>query len=143
MELLLFGQKPLNGWCDSVPKPKPDNIIRHEIVLGRSERELLDTLVTANTANKILTPLVAGMSDVTFVAMVILAYNYFFDENIDIPLEAGSLVHSLKQDFDIYRSTEEYQTNYRKRAGSLTGGLRNLFENIIGGLGKDAGDINL
>ena len=128
---------------DSMPKPKPDNIIRHEIVLGRSERELLDTMVTANTANKILTPLVAGMSDVTFVAMVILAYNYLFDENIDIPLEAGGLVHSLKQDFDLYRSTEEYQTNYRKRAGSFTGGIRNLFENIIGGLGKGPGDINL
>jgi len=126
-----------------MPKPKPDNIIRHEIVLGRSERELLDTVVTANTANKILTPLVAGMSDVTFVALVILAYNYLFDENIGIPSEAGGLVYSLKQDFDLYRATEEYQTNYKKRAGSLTGGIRNLFENIIGGLGKGPDDINL
>jgi hypothetical protein len=126
-----------------MPKPKPDNIVRHEIVLGRSERELLDTMVTANAANKILTPLVAGMSDVTFVALVILAYNYLFDENIDIPADAGGLVYSLKQDFDLYRSTEEYQTNYRKRAGSFAGGIRNLFENIIGGFGKGPDDINL
>lgn len=47
-----------------MPKPKPDNIIRHEIVLGRSERELLDTLVTANAATKVvIQPLVALLSD--------------------------------------------------------------------------------
>lgn len=47
-----------------MPKPKPDNIIRHEIVLGRSERELLDTLVTANAATKVIVqPLVALLSD--------------------------------------------------------------------------------
>ena len=47
-----------------MPKPKPDNIIRHELVLGRSERELLDTLVTANAATKVvIQPLVALLSD--------------------------------------------------------------------------------
>ena len=47
-----------------MPKPKPDNIIRHEIVLGRSERELLDTLVTANAATKVVVqPLVSLLSE--------------------------------------------------------------------------------
>jgi len=47
-----------------MPKPKPDNIIRHEIVLGRSERELLDTLVTANAATKVvIQPLVSLLSE--------------------------------------------------------------------------------
>ena len=47
-----------------MPKPKPDNIISHELVLGRSERELLDTLVTANAATKVvIQPLVALLSD--------------------------------------------------------------------------------
>ena len=47
-----------------MPKPKPDNIIRHELVLGRSERELLDTLVTANAATKVIVqPLVSLLSD--------------------------------------------------------------------------------
>ena len=55
---------PLNGWCESVPKPKPDSVIRHELVLGRSERELLDTLVTANAATKVVVqPLVALLSE--------------------------------------------------------------------------------
>ena len=39
-----------------MPKVKPDNVVRHELVLGRSERELLDTAVTAIAANRVLTP---------------------------------------------------------------------------------------
>jgi hypothetical protein len=47
-----------------VPKPKPHQIIRHELVLGRSERELLDTLVTANAATKVvIQPLVSLLSE--------------------------------------------------------------------------------
>ncbi|NIP28053.1 MAG: hypothetical protein GWO38_30640 [Phycisphaerae bacterium] len=47
-----------------MPKPKPDEVIRHEIVLGRSERELLDTLVTANAATKVVVqPLVSMLSE--------------------------------------------------------------------------------
>ena len=48
-----------------MPKVKPDNVVRHEIVLGRSEREILDTLVTATAASRVLTPLVALLSDVS------------------------------------------------------------------------------
>jgi len=47
-----------------MPKPKPDQVIRHELVLGRSERELLDTLVTANAATKVIVqPLVSLLSE--------------------------------------------------------------------------------
>ena len=41
------------------PKPKPDRVVRHEIVLGRSERELLDTAVTAYTVNRVVAPFTA------------------------------------------------------------------------------------
>ena len=60
-----------------MPKPKPDNIIRHELVLGRSERDLLDTLTTAYTANRILTPLTQLLSSTAgllLVAGLILSY---------------------------------------------------------------------
>lgn len=30
-----------------MPKPKPDKIVRHELVLGRAEREMLDAAVMA------------------------------------------------------------------------------------------------
>ena len=55
-----------------MPKPKPDNIIRHEIVLGRADRELLATAVTAYTANRVLTPLVALVSDVSALTAIFI-----------------------------------------------------------------------
>ena len=60
-----------------MPKPKPDNIVRHEIVLGRSERELLDTATTAYTANRVLSPLTELLSSnagLLLVATVLLEY---------------------------------------------------------------------
>jgi hypothetical protein len=45
-----------------MPKPKPDNIVRHELVLGRAERELLDTATTAYTANRVLSPFATLLS---------------------------------------------------------------------------------
>ena len=126
-----------------MPKPKPDNVVRHEFVLGRVERELAESAITSYQINRVMTPLVAGVSDVTFMAFVILAYNYIYDKNLPIPEAAGGLVHALKEDYDIYRTTPEYQENYEKRSTSFGGGLRNLFENLIGGFGKDADDLNL
>jgi hypothetical protein len=60
-----------------MPKPKPDNIVRHEIVLGRAERELLDTATTAYTANRILSPLTEVLSSnagLLLVSTVLLGY---------------------------------------------------------------------
>jgi hypothetical protein len=53
-----------------VPKPKPDQVIRHEIVLGRSDRELLETAVIARNANSLLETVVKAMSDVSFLVAV-------------------------------------------------------------------------
>lgn len=55
-----------------MPKPKPDQIVRHEIVLGRADRELLDTAVTAYTANRIMTPLVDLISDVSALSAIFI-----------------------------------------------------------------------
>lgn len=60
-----------------MPKPKPDNIVRHEIVLGRAERELLDTATTAYTANRVLSPfatLLSSTSGLLLIAGLGLAY---------------------------------------------------------------------
>ena len=54
-----------------MPKVKPDQVIRHEIVLGRADRELLSGAVAAYQVNRISTPLVALLSDVS--AMYIVA----------------------------------------------------------------------
>jgi hypothetical protein len=60
-----------------MPKPKPDNIVRHELVLGRAERELLDTATTAYTANRVLSPLTEVLSSnagLLLVSTVLLGY---------------------------------------------------------------------
>ena len=54
-----------------MPKPKPDHITRHEIVLGRSERELVDTLTTAYTVNRVASPVVELMSSKTGMLLVL------------------------------------------------------------------------
>ena len=59
-----------------MPKPKPDQVIRHEMVLGRAERELLDTVTTAYTVNRVLTPftgLLASTAGLLLVATLILS----------------------------------------------------------------------
>ena len=54
-----------------MPKPKPDQVIRHEIVLGRSERELIEGALVAYQVNKISTPLVALLSDNSAMAIIL------------------------------------------------------------------------
>tara|TARA_Y100001938_G_scaffold97801_1_gene133924 strand:+ start:427 stop:837 length:411 start_codon:yes stop_codon:yes gene_type:complete len=53
-----------------MPKPKPTEVIRHEIVLGRSERDLLEGALMAYGFNRVATPIVAGLSDISFTVTV-------------------------------------------------------------------------
>ena len=39
-----------------MPKPKPNEVIRHEIVLGRAEREIVRDLQLSYTTNRLLSP---------------------------------------------------------------------------------------
>jgi len=73
-----------------MPKPKPTEIIRHEIVLGRSERDLLEGYLYGSEINKALGTVVGGLSNTTFVAVLgtllggWLGYNFLADE-YDLP----------------------------------------------------------
>lgn len=55
-----------------MPKPRPHQIIRHEIVMGRTEREMLETVIAGVTFNKVATPTVALLSDVSALSAIIL-----------------------------------------------------------------------
>ena len=63
-----------------MPKPKPTQVIRHEIVFGRKESAMLDSAMSAYTFNKIATPAVNLMNDVTgmyvFVNLIELFTKY-------------------------------------------------------------------
>ena len=55
-----------------MPKPKPDEIVRHEIVLGRTEREMMETVIAGITFNRVATPTVALLSDASALAAIVL-----------------------------------------------------------------------
>lgn len=53
-----------------MPKLPPDQVIRHEVVLGRAEREIIRNTVESIQFRNYSSPIVAGLSDVTFTVTV-------------------------------------------------------------------------
>jgi len=53
-----------------MPKPKPTQVIRHEIVMGRREFELLETLSSAVAVNRLAEPVVEILKDGTALLAV-------------------------------------------------------------------------
>ena len=53
-----------------MPKKSPDQIHRHEIVLGRAEREIVRNTLESLQFKNYSTPIVAGLSDVTFTLTI-------------------------------------------------------------------------
>ena len=53
-----------------MPKKSPDQIHRHEIVLGRAEREMVRNTLESLQFKNYSTPVVAGLSDVSFTLTV-------------------------------------------------------------------------
>ena len=92
-----------------MPKPKPDQVVRHEIVLGRSERELISDGIAAYQFNRITTPLVALFSDASAMGLILggLATYYGFKFDI-IPgaYDSGlELYNDWKIQYDSWRET--------------------------------------
>ena len=92
-----------------MPKPKPDQVIRHEIVLGRSERELISDGLLAYQVNRISTTLVALLSDVSAMGLIFggLATYYGFKFDI-IPgaYDSGlELYNDWKVQYDGWKET--------------------------------------
>ena len=111
-----------------MPKPKPDEVIRHELVLGRSERDLLETATTAFTVNRVLAPfatLLSSTAGVLLIAGLALAYLERF-------LPEGWPEMTETQVFDWFE-TENLVV------GGVFAGLGGLFGSIFGLPGAAAG----
>jgi hypothetical protein len=89
-----------------MPKPKPTQVIRHEIVFGRKESAMLDSAMSAYTFNKIATPAVNLMNDVTgmyvFVNLIELFTKY------DVPFiptapEGAEFIQEIMQEMAAYQ----------------------------------------
>ena len=90
-----------------MPKPKPDNVVRHEIVFGRSERDLLEGALIAYQVNRISTPLVALLSDVSAMTLIfsalagILGWKYVAAPGL---AEAGELYNDFINQYDAWKA---------------------------------------
>ena len=64
-----------------MPKPKPDEVIRHEIVLGRAERELVRDLQMSYTFNRVITPFtdISAGGAVLLGGSLVLLIDYILD----------------------------------------------------------------
>ena len=86
-----------------MPKPKPDQVIRHEIVFGRSERELIEGALVAYQVNKIATPAVALLSDVSAMGFVfgiiggVLGIKYVIAPGLT---DVGEIYQDFKNQYD-------------------------------------------
>ncbi len=92
-----------------MPKPKPDQVIRHEIVLGRSERELISDGLLAYQINKISTPLVALFSDASAMGLILGGIATYYGFKFDVgtrAYESGlELYNDWKIQYDAWRET--------------------------------------
>ena len=121
-----------------MPKAKPDQVIIHRIEFQDSERELLRQVATAYTVDRVTKGVYNITSDATTVIVLIIAYEVISGKETGI-LDAvgnltGDLAGALVSGWRDYRNSEEYREQYAENATSVTGGLRNLFQNIIDAL---------
>lgn len=82
-----------------MPKPKPDQIIRHEYVLGKVERQQLEQLSAAYSINRVLSPLVTLLNDVTGVATVLGLLAVGLGFKYDVYSGPAATTADLIQDF--------------------------------------------
>ncbi len=96
-----------------MPKPKPDQVIRHEIVFGRSERELIEGALVAYQVNRIATPTVALLSDVSAMSIVLTALATYlgFEYNLDALAitETQALINDWQKQYTAYKESPAYQ----------------------------------
>ena len=54
-----------------MPKPKPDQVIRHEIVLSRPLQDTVDGLVGSKQFNNIATPIITAINDDSTLKLIL------------------------------------------------------------------------
>jgi len=119
-------------------KRKPDQVIEYRISLQDKQSEQLDSIIAAYMVRNIgqglggiLTPLVAGLSDISFCVIVIILYEMITGKETGILTGMTMTLAGLRDAWLDYRRTPAYEEEYRTRASSISGGLVNVFENII------------
>ena len=117
-----------------MPKPKPDQVIRHEIVLGRSERELIRDSQTLFAVKNFSSLGVEILKDATALAAFWILFSRFFpDLNFVFPPNAGSgeILSSAVNQYNAWEEERRESGRYDEAASSLFGGVFNLLTNLV------------
>jgi len=78
-----------------LPRAKSDSYVTHRIELGVKEREMVESALMGYNFNKVATPVVAGMSDISFMLVVGSILTIFFP-NIVIPTGVDQVDEIIK-----------------------------------------------
>ena len=97
-----------------MPKPKPDKVIRHEFVLGRSERDMIEPFFATISAKNLLTPMVALLSDASALYAIVTIYELVTGKETGIP--------TPNDDSDLYHDIANYWREQKAQgAGAVEG----------------------
>ena len=102
-----------------MPKPKPDEVIRHEIVFGSTERQIAKDLRTALVVNKVITPFTSLLSSTTGLLLV-------------TGLGLAYLEQFLPEDWQ-YR-TDEQLRDWFETENLAAGGVGSILGGLIGAM---------
>ncbi len=120
-----------------MPKPKPTQVIRHEIVLGRSERDLLEPIIYANVANKLANPIVEILKDTTAIYAIVTLIELYTDIDFPIPTfgDASELWDGIAAGIRTARENKAtYSTPQEVQMAKLTiaNFLKEIFQSDLG-----------
>lgn len=109
-----------------MPRAKATDVVIHRIELGGKEREMAEGVVAAFQFNRIANPIVAALSDVSFLVFAggVLAAYKFIDEDTWKALSGGLDSATTTAGEVMTWGEESYRAAQRKyrEAGDLVGG---------------------
>ena len=117
-----------------MPKPKPDQVIRHEIVLGRSERELIRDAQTMYAIKNVSNIGVEILKDATALAAFWVLFSRFFPglKFVFSPqADSGEILDSAVNQYASWERERRESGRYEEGASTLFGGVFNLLSNLI------------
>jgi MFS family permease len=117
-----------------MPKPKPDEVIRHEIVLGRAEREIVRDLQLSYTANRLLSPFtnLSASGALFLTGSGLLLLDYLLD-NIGLDPDWKAIIADM---------TPEGVKDWFETQNLVLGGIGAIIGALLGGpLGAAVGGV--
>mgnify|MGYP001330352292 CR=1 FL=1 len=90
-----------------MPRAKPTDVVIHRLELGGKEREMAEGVIAAYQFNRVASPIVAGMSDVSFLIAVGSILSFFYP-NIIIPSTIDSIGEVTQAISDGIKGTPGY-----------------------------------